>query len=304
MNDKNSLLLTIGVLLFFQLGGMLIANFLFLLDRYYGIRWLRPIGLRPRVRWSLPFFLLSWVALILIQSLLYVVLRALPFGPDDSGRNLALMGSVALANALFVMFAILLSGPGLKKGRAALGLAGPQINDQIIMGCKTAMLAAPWVYATNLLANLIFQNNPHAVMKMLNDGFSPTTATLAAVSAVIMAPLAEEILFRGILLAALIRKSSKYLAANRRFPVQLANVVTSLIFALLHADAWPAPIGIFVLSLVLGKLYISTGRLWPCIAAHALFNSTGVLGMIFAVLAKKSGLAPQELSTLFFSIFT
>ena len=140
---------------------------------------------------------------------------------------------------------------------------------------------------------MVFKPESHAVMKMLNQGLNQQTMLLAGLSAVVFAPLAEEMLFRGLLLGALIRKSRRTPASQRRLPVQLANVLTSLFFAILHANAWPAPIGIFVLSLVLGKIYIATGRLWPCIVAHAVFNLTGVLGMIAAVAAKQSGKLDQ-----------
>ncbi|MFM7318020.1 MAG: lysostaphin resistance A-like protein [Isosphaeraceae bacterium] len=294
MNQPDTWLGLVGLLLFLQLGAMLIANAISLLDRVYGIRWLVSFGLRPPVRWSIPFFFVAWLVLIAIQSLLFVLLNTIPQLKDGSNKGVVTMATVSLANLLFVMLYIRISGPGRAMGMKRLGLTGPDLGRQIGIGFRTAMLAAPWVYATNLMANLIFENNPHAVMKMLDDGISPTTAALAGLSAVVTAPLAEEVLFRGILLGALVRKSQVVHASRRKIRVQLANVVTSLIFAALHADAWPAPIGIFVLSLVLGKLYITTGRLWPCIAAHALFNSTGVLGMIFAVLSKKAGMFPAS----------
>jgi membrane protease YdiL (CAAX protease family) len=150
------------------------------------------------------------------------------------------------------------------------------------------LLASPWVYAVNLTANLIFHANPHEVMQMLNKGLDSFSMSLAVIGAVILAPAAEEILFRGILLGGLIHKTRFKPADQRRRLVQAANIITSLIFGALHMSAWPAPIGIFVLSLVLGKTYIVTGRLWPCIIAHSVFNFTGVLGMAAAVMVKKS----------------
>lgn len=284
----------VGVLLFLQLGGMFLTNVFTLLDRLYGIRWLVSFGMRPPVRWSIPFFFVAWLVLIAMQSLFYMLLSSIPLVRDNPNKGVVTMATVSLSNLLFVMIYIRISGPGRAMGLKRLGLSGPDYGQQVGIGFRTALLAAPWVYATNLIANLIFENNPHAVMKMLDDGISTTTAAMAGLSAVVTAPLAEEVLFRGILLGALVRKSRVVHASRRKIRVQLANVATSLIFAALHADAWPAPIGIFVLSLVLGKLYITTGRLLPCIAAHALFNSTGVLGMVFAVLSKKAGMLPAS----------
>ena len=46
-----------------------------------------------------------------------------------------------------------------------------------------------------------------------------------------------------------------------QFSLWTANVVVSLLFAGLHADQWPAPVPLFLLSLVLGWLYLRTGGL-------------------------------------------
>lgn len=304
MKEQNPWLVTIGLILFLQLGGMFIANVFSLLDRWYGIKWLYPVGVRPRVNWSLPFFFLAWMILIAFQQIfLYTALELIPHFKEIQNQGVFMMLSVVLANLGFFLVYLFLAGPGVIKGMNRLGLSGPDFSGQTIMGLRASLLVAPWVYAVNVCANLVFQNNDHAVKKMLDEGLSSETVVLAAISAVIMAPLAEEVLFRGILLGALIRKTQIIEAGRRRLPVQLANFVTSLFFAMLHADAWPAPIGIFFLSLMLGKIYITTGRLWPCIAAHAMFNSTGILGMILAVLIKKSGGAINQSAYISFWIY-
>ena len=183
---------------------------------------------------------------------------------------------------------VLVSSGAVAEGMQRLGLNGPDFGRQVRIGIRVALLASPWVYAVNLTANLIFHANPHEVMQMLNKGLDSFSMSLAVIGAVILAPAAEEILFRGILLGGLIHKTRFKPADQRRRLVQAANIITSLIFGALHMSAWPAPIGIFVLSLVLGKTYIVTGRLWPCIIAHSVFNFTGVLGMAADVMVKKS----------------
>jgi membrane protease YdiL (CAAX protease family) len=82
-----------------------------------------------------------------------------------------------------------------------------------------------------------------------------------AVVAVLLAPLAEELLFRGILYPALKR------AGYRR----LALWGTSLLFALIHMNlATFVPLLLFALLLTL--LYERTGNLLAPMTAHALFN--------------------------------
>ena len=84
---------------------------------------------------------------------------------------------------------------------------------------------------------------------------------LAFLSLVIVAPVAEEILFRGYLLG----KLRKYA------PVWLAVLITSLLFALVHFQ-WNVGIDVFALSIILCVLRITSGSLWPSILLHMLKN--------------------------------
>jgi len=77
-----------------------------------------------------------------------------------------------------------------------------------------------------------------------------------------VAPLAEEVLFRGYLF----RVAERFAG---RWP---AIATVSLLFAGVHVHL-PAMGGLFVLAVTLNILYCATGSLWAPIAAHALFNS-------------------------------
>jgi len=79
---------------------------------------------------------------------------------------------------------------------------------------------------------------------------------------IILAPMAEETLFRGILYPAIKRAG---------FP-RLALWVTSLVFALIHANI-AIFVPLFALAVVLVFLYEYTGNLLAPIAAHAIFNA-------------------------------
>ena len=286
--NRESIMTAVGLLILMQLSGMMLANLISLLDRLTGIRWLVPMGLRPRVRWSLPLFFMAWIVSLILQLAVYSCLKMIPGIAGDDHRSMIAMIAVSGSNLIFIAGAPVVVGPGWRKGLQRIGLNGPDFARQTRIGIRVALLASPWVYAVNLTANLVFHANPHEVMQMLNKGLDTFSMSLAVIGAVILAPAAEEILFRGILLGGLIHKTSFKPADQRRRLVQAANIITSLFFGALHMSAWPAPIGIFVLSLVLGKTYIVTGRLWPCIIAHSVFNFTGVLGMAAAVMVKKS----------------
>ena len=83
---------------------------------------------------------------------------------------------------------------------------------------------------------------------------------------IVMAPLLEEILFRGLIL-------KSYL---NRYSTQKALITSALFFSIFHMNPWQMP-SAFVGGLVLGWWFMATGSLWPCIFAHALMNSLPAL---------------------------
>ena len=90
-------------------------------------------------------------------------------------------------------------------------------------------------------------------------------------SAVVIAPVAEEVLNRGLLQTLLLRT----LGHRWRWA---AIGVASAGFAALHLGSVPlqALPGLFVLGLVFGALYERTGSLVPGILVHAAFNALNV----------------------------
>lgn len=84
---------------------------------------------------------------------------------------------------------------------------------------------------------------------------------LAFVTLVMIAPLAEETLFRGYLYGKL-RKS---------VPIWVAIVVTSAVFGFLHGQ-WNVGIDVFVLSLVMCTLREITGSIWAGVLVHMIKN--------------------------------
>lgn len=83
---------------------------------------------------------------------------------------------------------------------------------------------------------------------------------------VVMAPLFEETLFRGVILE----------SARARYGTLAAWAVSSLLFGLAHLHPALA-VNAFVLGLVLGYIYIRTGSLWSVIILHAVNNALAYL---------------------------
>lgn len=94
-----------------------------------------------------------------------------------------------------------------------------------------------------------------AMEDMLNQGL------LSVLLVAVIAPLAEEIVFRGIIL----RKFLHSLPAVR------AVVLSAIIFSCAHMDPLQM-LPAFGAGLLLGWLYLETGNLWVCIVFHSASN--------------------------------
>ena len=106
---------------------------------------------------------------------------------------------------------------------------------------------------------------PHPYLKILmGPGASPLWRAMIILTAGVLAPLGEEIFFRG-LLQSMFRR---YLQRP-----WLAIVVTSILFSAVHisADIKSLP-ALFALSMALGYNYERTGRLYSPIMIHMIFN--------------------------------
>ncbi len=89
---------------------------------------------------------------------------------------------------------------------------------------------------------------------------------------VVIAPLTEEPLFRGIILRGLL---SRYRPAT-------AVALTALLFAALHVDPWQL-LSAMVAGILFGWMYLRTGSLAMCVLAHAMYNGLGVVFILIPV---------------------
>ena len=83
----------------------------------------------------------------------------------------------------------------------------------------------------------------------------------AILKVAIIAPIIEELIFRGIIMHGLMRNYSKFTAV----------FVSALMFALFHLNPWQFP-ATFILGLLLGFLMLRTRNILLCILGHAINN--------------------------------
>jgi membrane protease YdiL (CAAX protease family) len=153
---------------------------------------------------------------------------------------------------------------GIRRYRApwrTLGLARPRARSALLLPwlALLASLGFGGVYVLVLTAAGLDSALPPAIPEgALGEG--PYWLVNVAVIAFI-GPLAEEMFFRGFLLAALVQS----LGASR------GAIAGSAVFALLHFEI-AIMVPVFVSGLLLSWLYLRMRSIWPSFTAHAAQN--------------------------------
>lgn len=173
--------------------------------------------------------------------------------------------SQLLGFALALTVARRLHAPGPR--REVFGLAPTPTPVVILAGLGGIALQLPLAEIGNVMHEVFGRDLAHtrAVHDLLRvdsawDGFSLTLAL------VVIAPVTEELLFRGVLLRGLAKEYGE----------RLGLLVSAVLFGLMHGRPAEAVVA-FVAGLVLGALRLRTRSLLPCIALHVGVNALPVL---------------------------
>jgi uncharacterized protein len=113
--------------------------------------------------------------------------------------------------------------------------------------------------------------HPQAILHVFAQHRGPLALILDLLSVAVLAPLAEELFFRGFLFTGLVQ----------RMQLGVAATISGLLFGLAHADLWNA-VPLSALGIGLALVYYRSGSLWTNIIAHATINGTQLL-LIFLV---------------------
>jgi membrane protease YdiL (CAAX protease family) len=189
---------------------------------------------------------------------------------------LAGMAALLGANLTLCPGGFSLLGVGFRRGRT--GLAGAWWGT---------LFALPAVYVAGILTVLLWDvlgfkhPDKHPLLEILSNSPDWVLRLGTIAAAVVVAPLFEEMLFRGHLQTVLqrmltegISRGAEDQTGQQTWRVWLSIVLSAGAFALMHPD-WTRP-PIFVLALCLGYVYERTGSLWSAILVHMAFNAVQV----------------------------
>jgi len=137
------------------------------------------------------------------------------------------------------------------------------IKYSIIQGIKGWLIIVPFVLLISLIMNSLIdnQNGSNPLLEIVLNNNNYLSFFLLFVTTTVLAPLFEEIIFRGILLPTL----------SRDFGVISGIIVSAFIFALAHLSLGEMP-PLFVLGIGLAITRIASGSLFSSVIMHSLWN--------------------------------
>jgi membrane protease YdiL (CAAX protease family) len=110
---------------------------------------------------------------------------------------------------------------------------------------------------------------------MAGSGMYVPVNWFAWVSFVLIQPLIEELVFRGVLQGLALRLTTHHGQPRRLGPLTLANLLVTVGFVALHLQAQPLiwALAVTVPSLMLGHLRDRLASVWPAVLVHATYNA-------------------------------
>jgi membrane protease YdiL (CAAX protease family) len=165
---------------------------------------------------------------------------------------------------------------GLKLG-SVFGLDRMPVGRSLLLGVALLISALPMVFAVNYIALTLLKLNGGTDTQEVIQIFesAPTAAQRIPIIllAVVIAPVAEELAFRGYL----------YGVIKRYFGAIPALVLSGILFALVHQNL-PSFFPLLVLASVFALAYELSGSLLVPMTMHAVFNS---LNLILVLVGQK-----------------
>lgn len=250
----------------FVVGFILLAAFTIRLQSR-PLDWKMPLSILSSRPWVLRDVMLVALPLVLVQAVYGLIYRNFFSEADPSSDRLALALQGVLFHWLcFALIWILMWRRGIT-WRDAFGLAWRGGARHALWGAAILLGVMPVIMAGNVVIQVIMQYwgiTPQIqdVTRIISSASGWMAKAYFFALAVVIAPVVEEMLFRGMLLPALAKKVG----------VKPALLVVGLLFSLVHGFYMPAGVVFFMLSVAFSLAYIYRGSLLVPIIMHAIFN--------------------------------
>ena len=208
-------------------------------------------------------FAWALAAFLLLPLVAFGVLLAVVSDPSDEAETLvALIVTLVVDAVAFVLIPVWVLG-GRRPALAALGVRRPSL---LAVGWGLAGLGMAYV-VLGIYAGVVDLINVDALepVSTIDDDViydHIPLVVLTGILTVIVAPLAEELFYRGFLVRGI----------ARRWSILPAVLVSSALFAAVHLDVGSL-IPFALIGAVFAFVYLRSGNLFSSVIAHFLFNA-------------------------------
>ena len=218
------------------------------------------------------FLMLVWVAAAIIVSQFIMGNLLTIFVDIDELDQPVWSGVFAALSYIMALLIIILPLKIIRgtKEREPLGLKGlptwPDIGLAPIGFVVYFLLAAGLLWVFSLFPWFDAEQAQDVGFNVLNSGFD---RVVAFITLVVMAPIAEEVIFRGWLYGKV--RSQLLNKVSDRASMIISIILVSLLFAALHGQ-WNVGVNVFAMSIVLCGMREITGTIYSGILLHMLKN--------------------------------
>jgi membrane protease YdiL (CAAX protease family) len=200
---------------------------------------------------------------LLVAPLLTALLQALAIAsPLREGLSVVALYLALMAGPLLIL-ALMLRGLGSAPEGGWLLLRWRPLGSGLQRALRTLLMVLPLVTLVGWLQGQIWGDpgGSNPLLDLVLRSQDPAALACFGFTAVVLAPLFEETIFRGVLLP----------VAGRELGPAWGVVLSAAVFAVAHLSLGELP-PLFMLGLGLGWLRWSSGRLGCCVLMHALWN--------------------------------
>jgi membrane protease YdiL (CAAX protease family) len=269
-------------------------------------------GLSPRlplIAWSprraVPWAFLDLVVVVGLYFVAAAVLQVAGFIPSgetetlDLAQKQSVIGVNILISLIVGAASIVLAVVRCGATGGDLGWSARTIREDLRLGSIGFVMLAPPVYALQGLLVNFWKKSEHPIIEMFKDAPDVAFFGLLFVSAAVVAPLFEELIFRVFLqgflekatsfrgnpMELLVGKTHELVDIDDEQP-ELRGMLAWLpitfsagIFALLHYSHGPDWVPLLLLAAGMGYLYQRTHRMLPSLVVHTLLNALSMWGL-------------------------
>lgn len=220
----------------------------------------------------------SWVgaidALVAIVMVAWFVMMGRDALTDDGDRAVE-FGHIVSGAVIYASLVVFLAGlliyrnlpPTDVFGLGSMGFARALGRSLLWLGAAYPLLMLVQAMVYGAAGG---QMSPQEVVEFLQNAETPRDRFAVLAMAVVVAPVAEEMIFRGYL----------YPVGKKYFGAFVSMAATSLLFAVLHGHLGSIP-ALFTLAMCLGLTYEKSGTLMVPMIMHAVFNAISVTAILF-----------------------